>query len=234
MTDVNKAIEIDPKAAWYYLQKAQMEVEYGYKKEALADCSKTIELDDSSFLAYVYRAGIYEELKQDKEALADYQKIVSLSPDYYYAYESIGLLSLAAADWPTCADAFKKAYAATPTNYDYGLLYAMALYRQGNDKGAKDFMATLIPVIDKEKQLTYYLLARVFAQASDTAELELQLQSEKNKETKATTLFFLAEYWITKKQPTIAEKYFLLVRDMKRTGTFADRVNEMELKRLGL
>jgi tetratricopeptide (TPR) repeat protein len=198
----------------------------------LADFSKAIEIDPSYHLPYIYRAGIYEEAGRDAEALSDYRAIATLYPEYFYAFESIGILSMKLSDWKGAAAAFQEAYKRSNGDYDYAILAVNALVRSGDAKRGQALAVSAYPGIDRERFNAQYLLLRLFQQNGDTSETELAVMALKKLDERALALFFLAEYWTSRGKPELAAKYHVMVREMKRVGTMADRLNEIELSKL--
>ncbi len=233
MADMDQALKLEPENAWYYLERARIGIGSGKRDKCLSDLGRAIELEPSYFLPYIYRAGMHEEEGRDKDALADYKALVNLKPDYFYAFESIGILSMKFADWEGAQKAFEAAYNASPQEFDYAVFTAICYYRQGKLKEGQAFAATVHPRMDREKEAGTYQMLRLFHQPADTTEAELKIMADKRLDHRALTLYFLAHYWQVRGKIDLARKYHIAVRDMNRKGTIADRVNEIELSRLG-
>lgn len=234
MKEYSNAIKNAPNHAWYYLDRGRLYLDQRKLDEALRDFSKAIELEPDYFLPYVYRAGIYEERKQDNKALSDYKNIVALNASYYYAFESIGIISYKQANYTDARVAFQNAYKYLPSQVEYALLAAISLFRDKKNKEAKDYLAKVMGGIDREKYLLDYLTCRLFYDfpRTDTQEVELKIQAEKQLDKKAAMIFFLGEYWSVVGKVELASKYFMQMQDMKRDGGFENGLNEFELEQL--
>lgn len=80
IADFNRAIELDPESAEFYMQRGWILDEFQHNPEAgLADYTSAIEIDRGLAYAYLYRARLYEKHLQDTlRAHADFRKVVLL------------------------------------------------------------------------------------------------------------------------------------------------------------
>jgi tetratricopeptide (TPR) repeat protein len=232
--DMDDAIAKAPDSSWLYLERGRMRLNAGQKPEAIDDFTKSIQYEPDYFLPYVYRAGIYEETGNDEGARDDYTKILAIEPDYWYAHESLGAVNFRLAKWNDSAAHFKEAYNKAPDQYEYAILSGLALLRAGKNAEAKAWAGQVAPTIDRDKNGLSWLMLRLIQDQNDqSAELEIQIQSEKSLDDKAASLFYLGEYWLARGRDELAMKYFILCRDMQRVQCLEYRLLVPELKRLG-
>jgi Flp pilus assembly protein TadD len=82
IADCNRAIQINPKNALAYNNRANDKLRKGNYSGALADCNKAIALDPNLALAYYNRGYVYVNTGNSPGALADWRKAVSLQPGF--------------------------------------------------------------------------------------------------------------------------------------------------------
>lgn len=90
--ECTKAIELDPKFALAYNDRAYL---YYNKKEyrlAIQDSAKAIELNPKFALAYSNRAGYYKNEEEYDLAILDYSESIELDPKFAVAYNGRGVL----------------------------------------------------------------------------------------------------------------------------------------------
>jgi tetratricopeptide (TPR) repeat protein len=90
MSDFNKAIELNPRMAEYFLGRASVHTAWVYSRSgddfkkhherAVADLTKAIELNANYARAYGERGYAYLQLDDKERAIADFKKAVSLDP----------------------------------------------------------------------------------------------------------------------------------------------------------
>jgi len=80
LADCNKAIGMDGKDAYNYLNRAEVYRAQGQPQTALADCRQAIQLDAKAPAAYKMAADIYDELGNHAEALKNYRAYKKLLP----------------------------------------------------------------------------------------------------------------------------------------------------------
>jgi|RhiMethySRZTD1v2_1073278.scaffolds.fasta_scaffold33586_4 tetratricopeptide (TPR) repeat protein len=86
LADHDRAIELDPKYAPAYINRADVYRKSGDRDRALADYGKAIELAPNYAFAYGHRGFFLQEVGDVDRALADYNTAIRLNPHYAAAY----------------------------------------------------------------------------------------------------------------------------------------------------
>lgn len=94
--DFNKAIEIDPRAVYYYfrglawMNKAEKSdgIDKSDLMKAIDDYTQAIEREPSLVAPFINRASCYVTLGELELALADYDKAIEITPDDLKALEA--------------------------------------------------------------------------------------------------------------------------------------------------
>ena len=81
LTDMERAIELDPEDAENFFIRAVMYREMGRFTEALADHARAIELVPGEAEVFTQRAVTYRDMERYAEALADHDRAIELGPD---------------------------------------------------------------------------------------------------------------------------------------------------------
>jgi tetratricopeptide (TPR) repeat protein len=103
IADLDRAIELDPKIADAYTQRAYA---YNQRKldvsseQILDDLNRAIELDSTSALAYILRGTALKTLNDHDAAIADFDKALRLNPRSYnaLAYRAMSKISIGKLD----------------------------------------------------------------------------------------------------------------------------------------
>ena len=74
VNDYNKAIEIDPNLAVFYLYRGDLNYDFEKYDQAIIDYTKAIELNPTDAEAYYSRGLAYEKTGQQKQAITDFSK----------------------------------------------------------------------------------------------------------------------------------------------------------------
>jgi len=231
--DLDLAVAKAPDASWLYLDRGRYRLEKGDKSGAEADFSKSIDLDPEYFLSYVYRAGIREETGRDEAALADYQAAIRLYPDYWYSFEGAGAAAFRLGLWSESAADFKKAFGFAPQRYEYAILAALSLWRDGKAREASAYAGSIAPAIDREANALYWNMLRLIQDQNDaSAELETKIQAEKKLDLKSAMLFYLSEYWLCRGKTDLGLKCLGVSEEMRREDTLEYRLLKAERRRL--
>ena len=81
LADLDEAIRLDPKVAWYYKSRGQVYAEKGDLDKAIADLTEAIRLDPKFSEAYEGRAKLYAWKHETEKAVADYAQAARLRPE---------------------------------------------------------------------------------------------------------------------------------------------------------
>ncbi|HOJ98012.1 MAG TPA: tetratricopeptide repeat protein [Termitinemataceae bacterium] len=230
--DIEVAERLLPNDYWILMDKGNIFLDQGKKQEALAAYERAAFLKPDYFLAYVYIAGIKDEFDDYAGAERAYEKLAQLKPEYYFAFEGLGILRMRDGRWEQARDAFLAAYKQSPSHTNYALLGALCWLRSTNTKGAKEFLATLLPTIPRES-IEWYMVRLYHDQSGDT-DIAVRIDKQTNLDTKARMLYYLAQYYAIKGNHSLAQKFHLMVREMNRRSIIEWRLNEWALGAYGL
>lgn len=92
LIDYNRAIEINPKEADYYLNRGVIHEKLKQLKEAYDDYSIAIKLDESLSSAWLNRGNVLLKLNKEKLAIEDYSAAIIFEADYAAAYYNRGIV----------------------------------------------------------------------------------------------------------------------------------------------
>lgn len=232
LADLDRAKELAPNDYWVALDRGNVLLDLGRKEEALTEYDRAISINGDYFLAYVYSAGIKDELEDYQGAERAYKRLSELNPEYYFAFEALGVLFMRDNRWPQAKDAFIEAYKRAPKHSTYALLAAIAWYRSGKPQEVKRFLEKVIPLVEQNR-IDWYML-RLFYDFSGETDIATRIGNEKRLDVKAQMLYYLAQYYDLKGNVNLANKYFMLVRDMNRKNMIEWRLNQWEIERRGL
>lgn len=112
LQDLDKAVTMDSKNVYNYLNRADVYHMMGNTEAALADLAQAKEVDKANPYGWLMSAQIYEELGQQADALANYQEFYRLRPKAFRVIPEEYLQSVSEKDYKTVqkekADAKKK------------------------------------------------------------------------------------------------------------------------------
>ena len=86
IADINRAIELDPKLAAAYYNRAYTKQGKGDIDGAIADYTRAIELQPDSAAAYYNRGGARRSKDDFDGAIADFDRVIKLKPKEAVAY----------------------------------------------------------------------------------------------------------------------------------------------------
>ncbi|MDR1948828.1 MAG: tetratricopeptide repeat protein [Spirochaetaceae bacterium] len=224
LTDLDKAKALDGGNYWIRCDRGNVLIDLNRKQDALEEFREAINLGPDNFLAYVYTAGIKDDLGDLDGAEADYEILVKLRPDYYFAFEGLGIHKMRKHLWAEARDAFLEAYAKAPAESSYALLAAVNWIRAGRPQGPRQFLETALRKVRRES-LDWYVL-RLFYDLSGDMDVTLRIDRERNPAIKAKMLFYLAQFYDVRGNITLANRFFLQVKELGQRGMPEWRLNE--------
>jgi tetratricopeptide (TPR) repeat protein len=122
IADFSHAIELDPKNAIAYSNRAHAKRLKKDAAGALADCTRAIELDPNFAEAYFERGTLKGRNKDADGAIADLTRAIKLKPDYAFAYYNRAVAKKATGDKAGADTDFKSAAAANKVSLLNGKL----------------------------------------------------------------------------------------------------------------
>jgi predicted Zn-dependent protease len=228
LTDLDTAKALDGGNYWVAIDRGNVLLDLGNKAEALKEFDRAHQLDPKNFLSYVYSSGIRDEQGDYAGAERDYAALASLKPDYYFAFEGLGTLKIKDGQWAEAKDAFLQAYVRSGGKSNYALLAALCWLHTGKTADLRTFLEKVLTQVSRETT-EWYMLRLYYEQSGDT-DISVRIDTEKNANTRARMLYYLAQYYDIKGNKTLADKYFLRVRDLGRQSILEWRLNEWALE----
>ncbi len=227
LKDFDAAIALED-GYWNRLERGKALMDAGRVRDALSDFEAAVSINDRHFLAWVYIAGLREMTEDWEGAEEANRRIIALNPDYYFAYESLGTLSIKNGRWAEAKDAFLQAYRRGGTQHsDYALLAALAWARAEGPRAPRTFLELALKAVPRES-LEWYVLRLYYDQAGDT-NVAVIIDKEKNKDTRARMLYYLAEFYTIRGKDSLALRYHQQVQALGRKGMLEWRLNEWAL-----
>jgi tetratricopeptide (TPR) repeat protein len=223
-----KAVELDPDYYHHWIELSNYYRLIGKYDQAIEALDHAIKINPSYFLAYVYRAGINDQEGNRSEALKDYMNIVKYKPDYYFAYESIGILAWGEKNWHNARVGFMKAYEAKPDNISYPLMIAATYLKEGNNLECKNFLSTVLKTLDR-KSIDYSIVRLYWDNLGDESVL-LKVTKLDNATNRGKYLFYMALWYELQGHVELAQKYYLVVKEMQCPMFFEYRLCEWALE----
>ncbi|MDR1325746.1 MAG: tetratricopeptide repeat protein [Treponema sp.] len=233
LADLDIAKGLAPHDYWIATDRGLVLIDLRRKPEALEEYERAITIDPDNFLAYVYSAGIKDEFGDYDGAEAAYKAITRLRPDYYFGFEGLGIHKMRKRQWAEARDAFLQAYQYAPEIH-YALLAALNWIRASGPSGPKAFLEDVLKTLPRES-LTWYVV-RMFHDLRGDSDVANRIDREKNEDTKAQLLYYLASYYDVSGKPAVADIYFERVRELNRSYMMEWRLNEwaLEQRRIAL
>ena len=146
IADFDRAIELDPKAAYVYQDRAAIKALKGDTDRAMADYDRAIELDANDPYAYANRG--HARLRKDDldGAMADYDRAIALDPKHVYAYLGRGSVKLGRADVSGAAADYNHASALAPNDaFVHVCLGALAQTQGRYEQAATEYKKGIQP-----------------------------------------------------------------------------------------
>jgi tetratricopeptide (TPR) repeat protein len=233
LADLDKAKALEPNNYWISCDRGEALADLNRKSEALTEFQRALKINPGYFLAYVYSAGIKDELGDYEGAEKDYETLARLNPDYYFAFEGLGMHMMRRGDWLAAKDAFMETYKrAQEDQGTYGLLAAMNWMRGGRLQDPKVFLEEVLRKVQRDS-LEYWML-RLYHDLTGDNDIAMKIDKEKNSELKARMLYYLANYYDIRGNKNLADKYFLMVRDLNVKSIPEWLLNEWALAERGM
>jgi tetratricopeptide (TPR) repeat protein len=139
---LNRAIELRPRYADAYNNRAYTYASMKRFDEALADCNKAIEIRPDFATPYNNRGNLYEQFGNTEKALEDFNHAIMLRPDYHQAYNNRGLTLVKVGRYQDALKDFDKAIESAPDDPIPYRSRAAAYYRlKEYDKALADLEA---------------------------------------------------------------------------------------------
>ncbi|MCL2880195.1 MAG: hypothetical protein FWF29_08130, partial [Treponema sp.] len=104
--------------------------------------------------------------------------------------------------------------------------------RGGTVNDPKQFLAQVLRTAPRDS-LEYSMLKLYYDQGGDL-DVALRIDKEQNPDSKARMLFYLANYYDIRKNKSLADRYFMSVRDLDRKGIPEWRINDWFIQQRGL
>lgn len=232
LADLDAAKKLEPDNYWISIDRGITLVELFRRKEALEEFSHAISMDPKNFLAYVYSAGIKDDFGDIAGADSDYSTVIKLKPEYYFASEGLGIIKMKQLEWAQARDCFLAAYKSAPKDYGYALLAAVNWMRAGKINDPKQFLEQVLRTVPRESAEWYIL--KLYHDLAGDVDVTIRAEKEKNFDSKAKMLFYLANYYDIRGNKNLADKYFLQVQELDRRGIPEWRINEWFIEQRGL
>jgi len=232
LEDLTAALDLEPNNYWMLVDCGTVLMELNRRPAALDRFCKAVIIEPDIFIAYVYTAGLKDEFGDYEGAEHDYAILARLKPDYYFTFEALGVIHMRNKKWAEARDAFLAAYKQAPKEYSYAILAALNWMRAGRQTDPKQFLAQVLRTAPRDS-LDYALL-KLLHDLNGDADVALKVESEVNMYTKSRMLYYLASYFDIRGSKTLAERYFLMVKELEAVATIEWRLNEIILKERGL
>ena len=232
LEDLRMALALEPDNYWLLVDYGLLLMDFNNKREALEAFTRAIQIDPEIFIAYVYSAGIKDEQGDYAGAERDYIVLSKLRPDYYFAFEAIGVIRMRNKNWAGARDAFLDAYRQVPREYNYAILAAMNWMRAGRHTDPRQFLLQVMRTAPRDS-LDFAVL-KLYHDLSGDIEVAGRIEREQNIYTKSRMLFYLASFYDIRGSRILADRFYLMVRDLNAYASVEFRLNEIMLAERGL
>jgi hypothetical protein len=112
------------------------------------------------------------------------------------------------------------------------MLAAINWMKGGRMNDPKQFLAQVLRTVPRDSHDWHIL--RLYHDLSGDLDILEKISREQNIDAKSKMLFYIAHYYDARGNISLANKYFLEVKDMNRTYTIEWKINEFILKERGL
>ena len=227
LADLTEAVKLDPDHYWNYIDRGKLRLYVGNIEEAYKDFDRAVELRPDYFLGYVYRGGAHDDMEKVEAALNDYNKVTTLRPDYYPIYQPYALLAFEQEKYLEAARAFQKHYERYTKDHGHAIMAAAGYYFAGEKEKGDTYLKQHMNQMPRDTYM--YDVARTFTEKGYDNYLLTKLNSESKVTIKVRALFYLATYYKLKGENSLANKFFLEVKDANIYGLFETRLAEEEI-----
>jgi tetratricopeptide (TPR) repeat protein len=232
LEDLTKAKELSPDSYWVACDMGNVLLSLNRRADALAEYSRAARIEPDNFLAYVYLAGLKDDLGDFAGAEQAYITLARLKPDYYFAFEGVGMHKMKNREWAAARDAFREAWNRAQDQWAYALLAGACWMRAERRQAPREFLQTAMRRFQRET-LEWYML-RLYAELSGDTDVSSRIERERSPITKARMSFYLALYYDVLGSKTLADRYFLQVRQLDQKAIPEWRLNEWMIAERGL
>ncbi|MGH9854464.1 MAG: toll/interleukin-1 receptor domain-containing protein, partial [Blastocatellia bacterium] len=156
INDFNRAIELDPSKAEFFLARGERFHSRGRYKQAVEDFTRAVQLEPTEAAHHFARGRSYHYLDEDNRAVADFDQAVRLAPDEVYNYVARGESLYAMGNYPAAISDFDLALRFNPrAAHYYHYCIGLCLSRQGDYASAVAAFARAIE--HNPAQVHYYI-----------------------------------------------------------------------------
>jgi len=229
LEDLNEAKKLAPSDYWIAIDLGNLLMEMNRKPESLEEFNRAISINPQEYRAYAYSSGLKDDLGDHDGAERDYAMLAKLKPDYYFGLEGLGLHRMRKERWADARDTFMEAYKQAPQETIYGLLAAINWMRAEDITKPRTFLSQVHAKVKRDTlewymiRLYYDLTARNHVGEND---MVIRLDQEKDQNTKARMMFYMAQYYDIRGNSSMANKYYLMVNEIDRRAIPEWRLNE--------
>lgn len=218
LEDLTAAIELDPEHYWNYIDRGKLYLHVGNMDDALGDFTRAIDIDPDYFLGYVYKAGILHDQGKKEEAFDNYKRLVNLREDYYPAYEPLALIAYSRETYGEAAVYFRKHYERNRKDHGHALMAGISYLFAGEKKKGTGYIKAHMDTMPRETYM--YDIARMFTEKGYDDYFTAKIVNEENITVRIRALFYLATYYKLNGEVSLANTYFLEVKDANIYGLF--------------
>jgi len=232
LEDLDAALALEPNNYWMLVDCGIVLMEMNRKQIALDRFCQAVIIEPNIFMGYVYSAGLKDELGDYEGAEHDYKILARLKPDYYFAFEALGVIYMRNKQWSAARDAFLAAYKQAPKEYSYAILASLNWMRAGRHTDPKQFLAQVIRTAPRDS-LDFAVLKLLHDLKGD-ADVAAMVEKEVNIYTKSRMLYYLASYFDITGSKVLADRYYLMVKELEAAASIEWQLNEIVIKERGL
>ena len=136
LTDLDRAIAINPRSAEAYISRSEVQVTLGDASAAKLDANRAIELKPNAAKAYVARAMAKVALSDLTGAKSDVNRAIQLTPELAAAYGIRGLIRVLSGDYRGATTDLDRSLALDPNSIDAYVLRSQVRRYLGDLAGA--------------------------------------------------------------------------------------------------